>query len=111
MVERKSKPQPTGGREQEPREAKITTRTARQMMRLLEGQNVELVGRGAHQLEDGSFVAHIIATEEVLSRLPKDIGQIEIRPKRSVAAAEAKVGTGNRYGKEGTVPHGVGKKE
>jgi hypothetical protein len=39
------------------------------------------------------------------------MGQIEIKPKRAVPAAEAKVGSGNRYRKEGTVPHGVGKKK
>jgi hypothetical protein len=108
MAERKS---PSQKKDQEPRQAKITTKTAQQMMRLLEGQDVELVGRGPRQMPDGTFVAHIIATEEVLAKLPKGMGQIEIKPKRAVPAAEAKVGSGNRYRKEGTVPHGVGKKK
>lgn len=92
------------------RQAKITTRTATQMLKLLEGQDLELVGRGPRQLEDGTFVAHVIATEDVLAKLPKRIGQIEIMPQREIPKAEAMVSTGNRYRKEGSVPHGVGKK-
>jgi hypothetical protein len=111
MDERDSKSQKQGSPGPEPRRAKITTKTAKQMMRLLEGQELELVGRGPRRMEDGTFVAHVIATEEVLEKLPKDIGQIEIAPKREIPKAEARVGTGNRYREEGSVPHGVGEKK
>lgn len=96
---------------QDLRQAKVTTKTAKQMTRLLEGREIELVGRGPHQVMDGTFVAHIVATEQVIANLPKNIGTIEIQPLRTIPAAEAAIGTGNRYAKEGSVPHGVGKKE
>ncbi len=111
MAEQESKSPKQKSPDQEPRQARITTKTAEQMMRLLKGRDLEIVGRGAHQMEDGTFVANVIATEEVLAALPKDLGEIEIRPKRSIPAAEAKVGTGNRYAREGSVPRGVGEKE
>jgi hypothetical protein len=93
------------------RQAKITTNTAKQMLRLLEGQDVEMVGRGPHQMPDGTYVAHVIATKQVLSKLPKKIGTVEVRPRRKAADYSAEMSQTNRYEKEGSVPHGVGIKE
>ncbi len=100
-----------GNRNSEPRQAMITTKTREEMIRMLEGRELELVARGPHQISDGTFVAHVIGTIEVLNELPKGIGEIEITPKSKLPKSRRKVGTGNRYLEEGSVPRGVGQKK
>lgn len=111
MATRKGKPKKPGEPEREPRRARITTKTAEDMISLLRGRDLELVGRGAHQMEDGTYVAEVIAAEEVLADLPRDAAQIEIHPEETIAPSEARVGKGNRYAEPGSVPRGVGEKK
>ena len=93
------------------RQALVTTDTAEEIRWLLDGCQVELVGRGPRKLAEGAFVAEIIATKQVLADLPKYVGKIEIRPRRKISVRAAQVGQGNRYLKDGGVPKGVGIKK
>lgn len=112
MVDRKQKPSAKKSkRESAPRRARVLTDTGEEMVRILKGRDVEVVGRGPHKLADGTFVAEIIATERVLADLPKDIGKIEIRPYRAISARPAQVSAENRYLKKNVVPRGVGIKK
>ena len=109
MADRKSPPQDP---ERNLRQAHVTAATADEMRRMLEGRELEIVGRGPHQAEDGTWFADIIASKEVLDAMPKDLGTVEVRaPRRLPAAAARQVSEGNRYLEEGSVPRGVGIKE
>jgi hypothetical protein len=108
MADRKSPPQDA---ERNLRQAHVTAATADEMRRMLEGRELEVVGRGPHQAEDGTWFADIIASKDVIDAMPKDRGNVEVRtPRRMSAAAARQVSEGNRY-EDGSVPRGVGIKE
>jgi hypothetical protein len=82
------------------------------MRRMLEGRDVEIVGRGPHQADDGTWFAEIIGSNDALNAIPKDLGKIEVRAARRMPAASTRqVSEGNRYLERGSVPRGVGIKE
>ena len=92
-------------------QARITTKTAEQMLAILKDRPLELVGRGPHRLADGTFAAEVIARKRVLEKLPQGDWEIEIRKPRGIKDREGQVGKGNRYAEEGSFPRGVGVKE
>jgi hypothetical protein len=98
--------------ERDLRQAHVTAATAVGMRRMLEGLDLEIVGRGPHQAEDGTWFADIIAPQEVLDAMPKDLGTVEVRaPRRLLGFGREQVSEGNRYLERGSVPRGVGIKE
>ena len=111
MADRKKRPARNNDPESDLRQARVTTGTAEEILQILKGREVEVVRRGPRKLAEGTFVAEIIATKRVLSDLPKDIGKIEIRPRRKISVRAERVSEGNRYGKKGSVPKGVGIKK
>lgn len=91
--------------------ARITTKSAEQMLELLKGRPLEKVGRGPHQHSDGSFFVDVIAPKEVLEALPKGDWSIVIREPRDIKDADKQLSKTNRYAKKGAIPKGVGDKK
>ncbi len=93
------------------RQARITTRTADDMLGLLQGRGFEIVGRGPHKSPDGSYFAEVIAPEEELEKLPAGDWEIAIREPTVVKARTKQLSRSNRYAKPGAVPRGLGVKK
>ena len=93
------------------RQARITTRTADDMLGLLKGRAFEIVGRGPHRSPDGSYFAEVIAQEEELEKLPEGDWEVVIREPTEVKARAKELSRSNRYAKRGAVPRGLGVKK
>ncbi len=93
------------------RQARITTKTAEEMLNLLKGRSFELVGRGPHQMPDGSYVAEVIGDKVELKKVSKLECEIEIKNLQRIKESEKQISTTNRYTLKNAIPRGVGIKK
>ncbi len=100
-------------------QARVVTASGQAMLDLLEGREIELVGRGPHRRDDGSYAAEIIARRHVLDDLSEALSRsdvspqasIEVRSPRETPARAVQLSKRNRYLEDSSVPHGVGVKD
>ena len=83
-------------------QARVVTASGQVMLNLLEGREIELVGRGPHQRDDGTYVAEIIARRHVMDDLSEAIetspqASIEVRAPREIPAQAVQLSKRDRY--------------
>ncbi len=92
------------------RRATLTTNSADELTRALEGQPVEMAERGPRQLSNGQFSVEIVAELKVLRRLPVQPGRLNIHESQEVLPIGEGVSQENRYAEKERIPHGLGEK-